>query len=158
MTLKQPFCLSQKGHQKENVPRTTFSSVWESKTSQALAALQPGLLSRPAAPLPAVEQCDPGQASEAREPDHQLTDEKLHCPWRGCLVDFKSLPCVFPLQYTTAWFPLPFLSEHFVVRTLSRKARGGMQIILHKRHRSCTTSCVLLDKSLNFSVLQLSQQ
>jgi len=39
------------------------------KTSQALAALQPGLLSRPAAPLPAVEQCDPGQASEAREPD-----------------------------------------------------------------------------------------
>ena len=64
----------------------------------------------------------------------------------------------FPLQYTTAWFPLPFLSEHFVLRTLSHKARGGLQIILHKRHKSCTTSCVLLDKSLNFSVLQLSQQ
>lgn len=34
-----------------------------------LAALQPGLLSRPAAPLLAVEQRDPGQASEAGEPD-----------------------------------------------------------------------------------------
>ena len=73
----------------------------------------------------------------------------------------------WPLRATLVFFPsnIPqpgFLSPScrsiFVVRTLRHKARGGMQIILHKRHRSCTTSCVLLDKSLNSSVLQLSQQ